>query len=347
MKRKVAVDASPMTRTAVTGTEIYTRELIGRLPAAAPELQFRLYASRPAARPAPDLTVLPQRRLWSQVRLPLALRAEPADLFFAPAHVVPFLLPGLALTTVHDLAYEHFPAAYGRAQRAYLQATTRWAVRRCPLLLTVSEATRRDLVALYGADPARVRVVPPGVAPPPAGPPPRLPGMPERYALHVGRVEPRKNQIAALAAIQRTPGLRLVCAGGVVDDRLAERLRAGGALVLGRVDDREREALYAGATALVFPSLYEGFGFPVLEAMARGLPVITVATSALPEAGGDAVLYAQRPDDVEGLAAALGAIVEDAGLRDRLAAAGRARAAGFTWARTAEGVAGVMRELLG
>ena len=360
MKPTVAVDANPLTRHVHTGTEVYARELLSRLPGAVPEVDWVLYASRPtsnggsggrppAFRP-PDLTVLPRRRLWSQTRLPMELRRRRPDLFFAPAHVVPFLAPGRTLTTVHDLAYEHVPEAYGRRQRGYLQLTTRWAVRRCEVLLTVSESTRRDLAERYGADEARVRVVPPGVAPAgPVAPPARLAelGVREPYVLHVGRVEPRKNQAAALGAVERIPGLTLVSAGPVVDESLAARLRSSPhAILLGRVTDTDRERLYASASALVFPSLYEGFGFPVLEAMARGLPVVTVPTSSLREVGGEAALYAEGPDDVDGLASALERALDDSALRRRLIAAGRKRAAGYTWARTAEGVADVIRQLL-
>jgi glycosyltransferase involved in cell wall biosynthesis len=350
MKPTVAVDANPLTRTVFTGTEVYARELITRLPGVLPGVEWILYSSRPAPGGAPDLTVAPLARLWSQARLPIELRRRRPDLFFAPSHVVPFLAPGRALTTVHDLAYERFPTAYGRRQRAYLRLTTRWAVRRCEVLLTVSESTRRDLVSWYGADPARIRVVPPGLAPPgPAAPGPRLGelGIHGPFALHVGRVEPRKNQLAALAAVERVPGLTLVSAGPVVDEVIAARLRASGrAVVLGSVSDADRERLYADASALIFPSLYEGFGFPVLEAMARGLPVVTVPTSSLPELGGEAVLYADGPHDVEGLATALERVLGDRALRRRLVAAGRRRAGGYSWERTASGVGDVIRQLL-
>ncbi len=353
MKRTVAVDANPLTRPVHTGTELYARELVNRLPAALPEYGWRFYAARPApaGTPAPDLTVLPMRRLWSQLRLPLELRQRPADLFFAPSHVVPFMVSGPALTTVHDLAFEHFPRAYSRGQRTYLRLTTRWAARRCPVLVTVSESTRRDLATRYRVAPERIRVIPPGVSEAgPAAPESRLAelGVTRPYVLHIGRIEARKNQLTALAAVDRVPGLRLVCAGPVSDQRMAQTLRQSDrVVVLGRVSDPDRERLYRGASALLFPSLYEGFGFPILEAMARGVPVVTAPTSSLPEVGGEAALYAEGPDDVEGLAAALERVLGDSALRRRLIAAGRRRAAGFGWERTAAGVAAIIRETLG
>lgn len=352
MKRRIAVDANPLTRPAATGTEVYARELVRRLPAAAPELEWVFYASRPAPAAAVDLTVLPAPRLWSQARLPVELWGRRPDLFFAPSHVVPFLAPGRTLTVVHDLAFERLPAAYRPFDRWYLRRTTRWAVRRCPVLLTVSESTRADLAELYGVDPARVVVVPPGVTRPPA----RLQvrrarlaelGIEEPFVLHVGRVEARKNQAAALAAVERIPGLMLVSAGPVADPELAARLAASGRVrVLGAVAAGDLELLYRTAAALVFPSLYEGFGLPILEAMQRGLPVVTVRASSLPEAAGDAALYAAGPDDVDGLAAALRSAIEDAACRRRLALAGRRQAARFSWERTAAGVVEVIRGLL-
>src|SRR5438309_6954925 len=137
--RVVAVDANPATRPLATGTETYARELARRLPAAAPELAFRFYASRPGDLDGLDLTVLPGRRLWSQLRLPLELARRAPDLFFAPSHVVPFLARGRALTVVHALAFERFPAAYPPGALAYLRLTTRWAAARCPRLVTWSE----------------------------------------------------------------------------------------------------------------------------------------------------------------------------------------------------------------
>jgi len=158
----IAVDINPATRDVVTGTERYTRELCSRLPAAAPDLAFRFFASRPKSDLGVDVTVLPFRRLWSQVRLPIALAGARPDLLFVPGHSLPFAWTGRALAVVHDLAFERHPEAYSAAQRLHLQLTTRWAVGRCRLLIAVSESTRNDLASLYGANPSRIRVVPHG-----------------------------------------------------------------------------------------------------------------------------------------------------------------------------------------
>jgi glycosyltransferase involved in cell wall biosynthesis len=349
--RTVAVDANPAARQVATGTETYAREVARRLPGAAPELRFRFYASRPGPVEGVDLTVLPGRRLWSQARLPVELWRHPPDLFFAPSHVVPFLARGRALTVVHDLAFERYPGAYSRGALAYLRLTTRWAERRCAHLLTVSEATARDLEELHGVDRRRITVVPLAATAPARllsraearSRTARL-GIDRPFVLHLGRVEARKNQRTALAAVERLPDLLLVSAGPVVDEELAGRLRASERCrLLGTVTAEDREALYRGAEALVFPSLYEGFGLPVLEAMLRGLPVVTAAVSSLPEVGGAAALYAGDPLDAEGLAAALERALSEKDRRSRL---GRARAAEFTWERTAAGVAGVIRDLV-
>jgi glycosyltransferase involved in cell wall biosynthesis len=163
--------------------------------------------------------------------------------------------------------------------------------------------------------------------------------------LHVGRVEPRKNQLAALEAVERLPDLLLVSAGAVADGAMGARLAASPRCrQLGRLPDADVEALYATAQALVFPSLYEGFGLPVLEAMRRGLPVVTAAVSSLPEVGGDAALYVDDPGDAAAIAAAIERALGD---RADLGRRGRERAATFTWDRTAAGVAAAMRELLG
>lgn len=336
----------------MTGTEVYTREVCSRLAAVAPELRWRFFASRPRAGLGVDVMVIPFRRLWSQVRLPTALAAERPDLLFVPAHAVPFAWPGKALTVVHDLAFERHPHAYSATERAYLRLTTRWAALRCPLLIAVSESTKADLVSAYGVRPERVRVVPLGASAPTVAPAPasRLAelGLNGSFVLQVGRIETRKNQVAALAAVERLDGVTLAVAGPERNTALAAKLRASGRCrVLGRVDQPTLELLYKRADAVIVPSHYEGFGLPVLEAMARGKVVVAAKASSLPEVGGDAALYYHDAADSEQLAKVLEVALGDEKLRTSLARLGRARAREYTWDRCAAGVAEVIKELVG
>jgi glycosyltransferase involved in cell wall biosynthesis len=349
--KTVAVDVNPATRAVMTGTEVYTREVSSRLPAAAPELRWRFFASRPRAGLGMDMTVIPFRRLWSQVRLPLALAAERPELLFVPAHAIPFAWPGKALTVVHDLAFERYPHAYAPAERAYLRLTTRWATVRSPLLIAVSESTKADLVSAYRVRPERIRVVPLGASGPEvaAAPASRLAelGLNSNFVLQVGRIETRKNQAAALAAVERLDGVTLALAGPERDSALAARLRSSRRCrVLGRVDQPTLELLYKRASAVIVPSLYEGFGLPVLEAMARGKVVVAAKASSLPEVGGDAALYFHDAADPEQLAKVLEVALGDEPLRKSLAKAARERARTFTWDRCAAGVAAVIKELV-
>jgi glycosyltransferase involved in cell wall biosynthesis len=253
---------------------------------------------------------------------------------------------------VHDLAFERHPNAYSGTERAYLRLTTRWAAMRCPLLIAVSESTKADLVSAYGVRPERVRVVPLGVTPPsvPAAPAARLDelGLNGSFVLQVGRIETRKNQAAALAAVERMDGVTLAVAGPETDARLAAKLRESPrARVLGRVDQPTLELLYRRAGAVIVPSLYEGFGLPVLEAMARGKVVVAAKASSLPEVGGEAALYFHEAAEPAQLAGVLEVALHDEKLRTSLAKAARARAKKFTWERTTSGVVEVIRELLG
>ena len=347
----VAVDVNPATRDVLTGTETYTRELCTRLPAAAPGVRWRFFASRPRAGLRLDLTVLPFPRLWSQVRLPVALASQRPDLLFVPAHVVPFAWPGRAVAVVHDLAFERHPDAYAAADRTYLRLTTRWAIARCRFLIAISEATRTDLVELYGVPAEHIRVVPLGTAAATCEPAPiqRLAelGVDGRFVLQVGRIEARKNQAAALAAVERVEGVTLVVAGPEKDGALAQKLRdSPSCRVLGRVDAPTLELLYKRANAVLVPSLYEGFGLPVLEAMARGKVVVAAKSSSLPEVGGEAVLYFHPSATPDELAAVIEVAITDQPLRTKIARTARARAAKFTWDKTAAGVAAVVNEAL-
>jgi glycosyltransferase involved in cell wall biosynthesis len=345
------------------GLGTYERNLVARVPAAAAgRAEVVVFAGRDSeGLPAGGhvhasrlpLATRGVRVPYEQFAVPLLARRARLDVFHHCDQAVALLAAAdRTIVTVHDLAMMRFPETFGSRRARYKSAMTRRAVSRATLVIAVSSATATDLVELLAVDPARVRVVPNGVdgrffAADTSGATAarRALGLPEHYLLYLGRLEPRKNLpalIAAYAEARRRHGVRvpLVLAGppSWLDEDLPGRAAAAGVgehvRVLGHVDDSLLPGLLHGALALAYPSRYEGFGLPVLEAMAAGTAVVTSSVSALPEVAGDAALLVD-PDDVAGLADALGRVTGDASLRDRLVAAGRARAAGFTWERAA------------
>jgi len=347
---RIAIDASRATRARATGTEHYSRELIRALLRAGTEHEFHLFfRDAPAAGlfsgPRVQQHVIPLPRLWTHVRLAAALHALRPDVSFVPAHTLPLFLRGPAVVTVHDLGFRHFPAAHPTLARHYLELTTRYSAGRAQIVLADSQATATDLQRFYGIAPKKLRVVYPGVTPLAPGDPAavrRKYRLPPRYFLFLGTLQPRKNLPVLVAAWQRwraanpQQAVELVLAGGRgwrFDERRFAQL--DGVHLPGYIDDGDRGALYAGALALLFPSLHEGFGFPVLEAMHCGTPVITSCSSSLPEVAGGAALLVD-PGDVAELARQMARLTEDAALRRRLVRAGHARAAEFTWERAAQ-----------
>jgi len=282
--------------------------------------------------------------LWEQLGLPARLRRLKPDVVHAPNCFLPLRRPCPGVVTIHDLAFEAHPADFAPRTRAKFRFVTPRAARSAERVITVSAFTRDDVCARYGVDPGKVRVVPnaPSLARGDAEPPPGP------YLLGVGDLRAKKNWRRLVAAwLQlRAEGLehRLVIAGGDAGEGAALRAAAGRApLELpGYVDDRALDALMRGADVLVHPSLYEGFGLVVLEAMVRGTPVVAARGTALPEAGGDAAVYVD-PLDPEAIAAG----IRDAlARRDELAARGREHAAGFSWERSARATLAVYREAL-
>jgi glycosyltransferase involved in cell wall biosynthesis len=236
--------------------------------------------------------------------------------------------------TVQDLSFERDRTLMGRRETAIFRLVVPRSARRAARVFAISERTKRDLVSLYGLPPERVVVTP--LAPDDAFSPG---GAPDSYLLFVSAVERRKDPLAAAAAA-RELGMPLVVVGPERDERLAAELRRQGAELRGFVPKDELVDLYRGAACLLFPSRYEGFGLPVLEAMASGTPVVAAPDEAVREVAGEAARYADRA----GLAEAVRGVLAE---RDRWVRAGLERARAFSWEETARRTVAVYREVLG
>jgi glycosyltransferase involved in cell wall biosynthesis len=328
----ILIDADVLGRNR-TGEETYVLNLLRQLPFVAPDLTFAAVTRHPELVPeGVEAIELPARFQETRmaVSLPRLLRRLRPELSHFQ-HALPLGLRGPSVVTIHDLHFERDPSVMGLADRVTFKAMVPRAVRRVDHVLAVSERTKRDLVDLYAVPPDKVTVTPHGVDP--AFTPGD--GSHDGYLLFVGAVQERKDPLAALEAADAV-GLPLVVVGPEKDAELARELRARGADVRGWVEKAELAALYRGAAALVLPSRYEGFGMPVLEAMASGTPVVVSDDAALREVAGEAGVYGVLAD------AARDALAH----RDRYARAGIERAARFTWEASARATAEVYRRVL-
>lgn len=354
------------------GVSRYIEFLVRALPRVAPEDEFVVFTGPNAgvdlaAFPA-DLrwqasrfpTERPEARiLWEQLAGPFALRRERIDLAHGPVNVAPLMAGVPTVVTVHDLAFRVYPEQYPALKRRYLDVLTRLSVRRATRVITVSENTRRDLLRFYRVPPERVVTVPNGVDSlfTPVTDPLALAAfrrrhdLPEDFILFVGTLQPRKNLLTLLRAYARVGeqlDLPLVVAGGKgwMYEPVFDEVRALGiadrVIFAGYAEAEELPLWYSAAKVFVYPSLYEGFGLPVLEAMACGTPVITSSTSSLPEVAGDAAVLVD-PMDVEAMGEALVEVVADAELRERMRERGLAQARTFSWERTARETVAVYR----
>jgi glycosyltransferase involved in cell wall biosynthesis len=377
--RGILIDARPALDPRRTGVGHYARQLIRHLPPADPETAYVAWYlhARGLLRPrrffdgiAPNL-VEHASRFPARVFQPLSWRAKlpriewlagPFDRLIATN----FLPPATAriercVLVVHDLAFDRFPSTAPHVDRRWRRRFAE-ALSACAAVIVPSASAREDLLAAHSVDPRRVHVVHHGVdahefRPSPAEEVRRVTrafGVERPYALFVGGIEPRKNlDRLVLAFASVPPPATLVLAGGPVRwdpaaaerlDRVIESLPGGASARIvrtGYVSERDKAALLTGATVLAYPSRYEGFGFPVLEGFAAGVPVLTSDVSSLPEVAGEAAVLVD-PDDEDAIGAELAHLFADEDLRNMLRAAGHARVARFTWEATARATAQVL-----
>jgi glycosyltransferase involved in cell wall biosynthesis len=378
---RVTIVARPAVFSQKTGVGYYTWHLLRLLPAIDPSNEYvawYLNARGLAGGPrgllrelaAPNLveraTPIPAtwfERLSERFDLPRVEWFARSDVLFAPNFVPPPTRVRRLVVTVHDLAFKRFPRTAPHGTKWWLSRLDR-ALGRATRIIAVSESTRRDILELCPVDPERVVVVALGVDRSVFRPPLQRDVAAVRsrfdiqgpYLLYLGGIEPRKNLPALLAAFARLPEQPLlVIAGGGVEwnpqgsnllgDALAELPDGVRARIrrTGYVSEPEKVALLGGAEAFVYPSLYEGFGLPVLEAMASGTPVVTSNVSSLPEVAGEAAVLVD-PADPASIAGGIERILSDTPLRSRLVTAGLERAERFTWERTAAATARVLHD---
>jgi glycosyltransferase involved in cell wall biosynthesis len=348
----------------------YTRELVQALVQARTPHQFTLFSAKPPAhlpvpnplptgaqvvyKPAP----LDERwlyRMWYRLRLPLPvqLRTGALDLFHSPDFVLPPVYGRIpTLLTVHDISFAHYPETFPRRLVDYLNRVVPWSIDRATHVLADSVATKEDLMAVWQVPAQKITVLYSGVherfAPVVDGVAQTAVrqkyGLAERpYLLAVGTVQPRKNYqmlIRAFGAVAAAYPHDLAIAGGKgwLDDEMMVEIERQGlngrVRFIGFVDDADLPTLYSAATLFVFPSLYEGFGLPLLEAMGCGVPVITANTSSLPEVAGDAAVQLSPHDEAAWTAAMLALLADDP-RRAVLVAAGFRRVRQFRWQQSA------------
>ena len=289
------------------------------------------------------------RILWEQLAQPIA--AEKLALLHGLAFVVPMLRSVPGVVTIYDLSFIRRPGRLTRSRRAYLSLFTRLSVGQARRVLAISESTKRDLMEVYGLPADKIDIAYPGLTPGFGRPSAeeivsfreRL-GLPERFILYVGTIEPRKNLSGLVRAFAKAKleGVKLICVGGrgwFYEDvfQTVEELHLTRDVIFpGYVPTEELPLWYSAASAFAYPSSYEGFGIPVIEALACGVPTVTTNTSSLPEAAGDAAMLVP-PDDDDALAASLAQLLNPHNLlAQTLSAKGPAQAAQFTWQAAAQ-----------
>ena len=370
---KVGINAEPLFQRVPTGAGVYTLALAEAMAAIGHTDDLVLFHAAHAFVP-PEVEALPVQRRefalerdalyasWTESRRPAPQTiCGPLDVVHAPGAMLPPGGAAAVVATVHDLAPLRFPERYPRAARLTLKRGLRFAAREADRIITPSQFTADEVQELLGVERDRLRIVPHGVA---MSPPDRdraskflaERGITEPYVLWLGTQEERKNVLAVLDAFEQVsrsdPDVTLVVHGPqgwlgaeVADGIRRRRLQDRSQVSEGGLLREELAALYSRASVFVFPSIYEGFGLPVLEAMACGAPVITSDRSAMPESAGDAAVLVD-PDDHDALGDALGALLADGDARADRARRGRERAADFTWEVSARRTWDVYEELL-
>ena len=358
---RIAIQAADLDHARIDGTRVYLANLLKRFGAIDQDDDFLIYhrsafnpALTPPSFPCYTVKTLAPFPLWTQTRFARALFRDQPDTLWMPMHALPFVRPKNMRTvvTIHDLAFKFFPHFFPRHDLRRLNILTDHAVRHATRLIAVSHATKNDILRVYkNISERKISVIHHGVG---VGDFQREDAAHEhacleryaigarKYILYVGAIQPRKNLsllVDAFAIVKRKyPTHKLVLAGGAawLADDILHAIRnspyARDIILTGTIGFRDVIALYRNAALFVFPSLYEGFGMPILEAFAAKVPVVCARNSSIVEIAGDAALFVGG-HDAEELATTVGIALEQQGTRDLLIARGTKRAAQFSWDR--------------
>lgn len=349
----------------------YTYNLVQALAKAAPEDSFVLLHNPKLVNTRYDLETLqspnleivaievPTFSLAEQWRLPSIVRGLRLDLFHSPYYLKPYLLPCPSVVTIYDLIPRLYPEYVSPGARVIFEMAIRLAIVTSRLVISVSQSAKEDLVRLLGVPPSKVWGTPLGVDSQfkPVNEKAifnlrQKHDLPGGYILYLGTNKPHKNLVRLVGAFAKAKTERKLVLAGKEDPLYSEAHEVTKQLglqdrvvFLGQVSEDDLPALYSGAALFVFPSLYEGFGLPLLEAMACGVPVISSSTSSLPEIAGQAAVMVD-PLDLSQLARALERVLGDSNLRASMREEGLEQAAQFSWERTAKETLAVYHQVL-
>lgn len=307
-------------------------------------------------------------RLWTQLALPVRLfmRRRKPDVFFSPGHYAPRFSPVPTVISIMDLAFFHFPDYFTKKDLTQLHSWTKYSVQNASAIITISQATKDDIIKLYGVPESKIHVIYPGIKSASVLTPHVYPmqelqtkySIRNNYLLFVGTLQPRKNIVRLVEAFANVikndtaekASLQLVIVGkkGWKYEEILDAPEKNGVTdkvkFLDFVNDEDLQLLYQHAQCFVFPSLYEGFGLPVLEAMKMNCPVITSNVSSLPEAGGDAALYVD-PESISDIASKIEMVLGDKKIRSEMVAKGRDQLKKFSWEKAAKETLMVLEEI--
>lgn len=361
----IGIDASKSAAKNRTGVENFTYQLILGLGKLNGENEFNLYTNTPLPRELYSNFNFSQRktifkRFFNKLFLPLLLLRYRPDVYFQPLYSIPMFTPKKCVGVVHDLAFHKFPEAYSKSEIASQESSLSNIIKKSQKIACVSNSTKNDLLVLFPETKDKIEIIYPSCdqdAYHPIEKPKDPLGVGDYYFLFLGRLEERKNIlkiVEAFGLLKEEIGLphKLVLAGkqGYGYDKIAEKIAsldpniAKQIIMPGFVEQADMPDLMSGATAFIYPSLYEGFGIPVLEAMAAGTPVITANTSSLPEVVGDAAILVS-PTDTDGIKDAMRDLATSPEKRNSLIEKGFIRIKEFSWEKSAQKLITILETL--